>query len=165
MVAFGKTGLAIAVLALGLVAPAHAGGDDNAGADAFGPCAACHMADGTGAPGLFPPLTGRLGGLAVSNAGRDYLVMVVKAGLMGALEIGGVSYQGVMPPQGTALDDASIAALLNYLMMELNRNDLPEDWGPFSAEEVTAIAARHPGANPMSVYKLRGPAFAHAKGK
>lgn len=159
MARFGNTGLAVAVLALGLAAaPAQA--DNAAGADAYGRCAACHLADGTGVPGAFPPLGAHLGGLAGSAAGRDYLVMVVKSGLMGALEVGGVPYQGVMPAQGAAFDDDTVAALLNYMITEFNGDGLPADWTPFLAAEVTAIAASHPGANPMSVYKLRGPAFA-----
>ncbi len=172
MAGFTITGLAVAALAFGLTTTARAdgGADTNAdasaaGASAYGRCAACHLADGSGVPGAFPPLAGHLGGLTASEAGRDYLVMVVKSGLMGALEVGGIPYQGVMPAQGTALDDAAVAALLNYTMTEFNRDGLPRDWQPFSATEVAAIAARHPGANPMSVYKLRGPAFALADGK
>jgi mono/diheme cytochrome c family protein len=171
MAVFSIPGVAIVVLALGLASTARANGgaddgaDSNGGASAYVRCAACHLADGSGVPGAFPPLAGRLGGLTASDAGRDYLVMVVKSGLMGAMEVDGVPYQGVMSAQATGLDDAGVAALLNYTMTEFNSDGLPGDWQPFSAAEVTSIAARYPGANPMSVYKLRGPAFAPAEGK
>lgn len=151
---------ALSALAFGLAAPAMA--DD--GADAYKRCAACHLADGTGVPGAFPPLAGRLGGVAGTDAGRDYLVMVVKGGVMGMLEVDGVMYQGVMPAQGAALDDAAVAALLNHAMTEFNADGLPDSWQHFTADEVAAIAARHPGANPMSVYALRAAAFAATDG-
>lgn len=160
MAVFSGIGLAIGALALGLAASAQA--DDGAGASAYSRCVVCHLADGTGVPGAFPSLSGRLGAVAGSDAGRKYLVMVVKSGLMGALSVDGVTYRGVMPPQAVALDDAAVAALLNYIMTEFNANDLPQDWRHFTAGEVVAIVARHPGASPMSVYKLRGPAFAAA---
>lgn len=165
MANFRGIGLAIGALALGslgITASAHA--DDAAGASAFQRCAACHLADGAGVPGSFPPLAGRLGGVAGTDAGREYLVMVVKSGLMGALEVDGITYRGVMPAQGAALDDAAVAALLNYAMTEFNADGLSADWMHFTAEEVAAIAARHPGANPMSVYKLRAAAFAAGEG-
>ena len=165
MAIFGNRNLLIGALAMGLAASAAAKADSAAGADAFQRCAACHLADGTGVPGAFPPLAGRLGGVAGHDAGREYLVMVVKAGLMGALEVDGVRYQGVMPAQAAALDDAAVAALLNYTMTEFNTNNLPAGWKSFTSDEVAVIAARHKGANPMSVYKLRAPAFAAAGGE
>ncbi len=161
MAVFNDITIAIGALAFGLAVPASA----DEGADAFQRCAACHLADGAGVPGAFPPLAGRLGAVAGRDAGREYLVMVVTAGLMGALEADGVWYRGVMPAQAAALDDAAVAALLNYTMTELNRDVLPEGWTPFTASEVATIAARHKGANPMSVYKLREAAFAAESGE
>jgi len=43
-------------------------------------CAACHLANGQGVPGAFPPLAGRIDSAATDAAGRQYLVMVLEKG-------------------------------------------------------------------------------------
>lgn len=77
-------------------------------------CAACHLADGAGVPGAFPPLARRVDAIASSDAGRRYLVAVITHGVTGPLEIDGVAYQGVMPPQA-GLSHEQVAQLLNGL--------------------------------------------------
>lgn len=75
-------------------------------------CMACHMAEGKGFPGSFPPL-----------ADSDYLledktraINQVINGSEGEIVVNGVTYNGVMPPQGDALDDQQIADVLNYVL-------------------------------------------------
>jgi len=65
-------------------------------ADAFATCSACHMPDGAGIPGAFPPLRNRLADIAGLDGGRDYLITAVSFGLMGTIEVGGMQYFGVM---------------------------------------------------------------------
>lgn len=77
-------------------------------------CAACHLPDGTGVPGAFPPLAGRVDEMAANEAGRRYLVAVIAKGRTGALEVDGTTYQGVMPAQ-SGLSDEQVAQLLNGL--------------------------------------------------
>ncbi|MGQ0619594.1 MAG: c-type cytochrome [Panacagrimonas sp.] len=77
-------------------------------------CAACHLPDGAGVPGAFPPLAGRVDAIAADEAGRRYLVAVISKGLAGALEVDGAMYQGVMPAQ-SGLSDEQVAQLLNGL--------------------------------------------------
>jgi len=73
-------------------------------------CSACHQASGEGLPGAFPPLKGNG---AVNDDDATEHVHVVLHGLQ-ATPIGGVAYGGVMPPFAATLNDADIAAILDY---------------------------------------------------
>lgn len=73
-------------------------------------CVACHMANGEGVKGAFPPL-----------AGSDWLVdkraesiHSVKYGQQGEIVVNGETYNGVMAPLG--LSDKEVADVLNYVM-------------------------------------------------
>lgn len=79
-------------------------------------CAICHLANGEGVPGAFPPLNQRLGSYANNEAGRDFLVGLIKNGLYGAISVEGVTYNGAMPPLGSQVDAEKTAALLNYTL-------------------------------------------------
>jgi len=75
-----------------------------------GVCLACHMDQGQGIPGVFPPL-----------AKSDYLmadteraIVSLINGLQGEIEVNGTKYNQVMPASG--LDDKAIADVLNYVM-------------------------------------------------
>ena len=126
-------------------------------------CSACHLASGAGVPGMFPSLTKRLGPLAESKEGREYLVMVIQAGLMGRLSIEGSTYQGMMPAQGLSLGDDSIASVLNYMLQTFNTETLNKASNVFTAKEVASIKARYPDANGRDVYVLRQAVFAVEK--
>ena len=129
----------------------------------FKQCASCHLPSGAGVPGMFPPLTKRLGPLVGSQKGRDYLVMVIQAGLMGRLSIGGTAYQGVMPAQGSSLGDDGVASVLNYTLQTFNVDTLSKKSRPFTTKEVASIKARYPNANSRDVYTLRQSIFASEK--
>ena len=79
-------------------------------------CAICHLANGEGVPGAFPPLNQRLSSYANNDAGRDFLVGLIKNGLYGAISVEGVTYNGAMPPLGSQVDAEQTAALLNYTL-------------------------------------------------
>ncbi|MCZ0962340.1 c-type cytochrome [Paracoccus benzoatiresistens] len=83
-------------------------------------CAACHMPEGQGAvgAGLYPALAGNENLLAA-----DYPVHVVTHG------------QKAMPPLGDLLDDAQVAAVVNYIRTSFG-NGYAED--PATAESVAA---------------------------
>jgi mono/diheme cytochrome c family protein len=161
-------GLAAAVvgLAAGLAARSSAATPDSesaapAGGEIFAHrCAVCHGPQAAGIPGSFPSLHEQIVGFAKLPEGRDYLVMVVTTGLMGPLQVGGVSYNGVMPAQ-SGLSDADIAAVLNYLAGDLGKNDLGA--AALSAGEVAAARARHPDTSAQSTRALR-PAAVPAAG-
>ncbi|MFV5701332.1 c-type cytochrome [Flavobacterium sp. XS2P12] len=71
-------------------------------------CASCHMEDGNGIEGVFPPLS-------KSNYFKDKnrLVKVVTIGLRGPIVVNGVNYDGEMP--GNKLTDQQVADVLNYV--------------------------------------------------
>lgn len=129
------------------------------GATIYQRCAACHLPNGQGVPGAFPALAGRVSAAAANDAGRDYLVMTVVAGLMGEIEVDGRKIRGVMPAQA-GLTDADIAAVLNH-SIALPAPGAPSAKPPkaFTAEEVAAVKARHQNATPNAVHALRLDAF------
>lgn len=78
-------------------------------------CALCHQLEGAGLAGQFPRLAGRGGEIAVTEAGRRFLVEVSLFGMAGKIEVDGAAIVGVMP--GFALlSDGDIAAILNYVV-------------------------------------------------
>ena len=107
--------------------PAAAGSaaGDSAGPAVFADrCAVCHGPQAAGIPGSFPSLHEQVVAFAKAAQGRDYLVMVVTTGLMGALKVGGVNYNGVMPAQ-SGLSEAEVAAVLSYLASDMGKNAVP----------------------------------------
>jgi len=121
------------------------------GADIYKRCAACHLPDGAGVPGAYPPLAGRMDDMAATEQGRDYLVHVVARGLMGAIEVNGVTYRGVMPAQ-TGLDNAAIAQVLSFLL-KLGKDNVSS--ADFTTEEVARLREAKPNLNPRQVRDLR----------
>lgn len=85
-------------------------------------CAGCHLAQGEGAPPLVPALRDNLGLLLTREGARDYLVRVPGA------------YQ-------TPVSDAELAALINFVLRTFNAETLPNDFVPYSAEEVARYRA------------------------
>lgn len=79
-------------------------------------CAPCHRPDGTGAPGLIPPLTDTDW---VKNKNR--LIQVVLAGLSGRIEVNGLPYEQEMPAF-RHLSDEDLAALLTYVRASYGNN-------------------------------------------
>lgn len=73
-------------------------------------CMQCHLGNGKGVPGNFPPLAG-------SNWLKDKRaesIHSVKYGQKGEIEVNGVKYNGVMVPMG--LSDEEVADVMNYIM-------------------------------------------------
>jgi mono/diheme cytochrome c family protein len=73
-------------------------------------CVQCHLGNGTGVAGVFPPLKD-----------SDYLfnnieksIAGIKYGLRGPITVNEENYDGVMLSQG--LDDEEIADLMNYIL-------------------------------------------------
>ncbi|MFP4088982.1 MAG: c-type cytochrome [Cyclobacteriaceae bacterium] len=91
-------------------------------------CMSCHMSQGEGIPGAFPPL-----------AGADYLmedkersIRVVMYGLEGEIVVNGVTYDNAMTPMG--LTDEEIAHVLNYV-----RNSWGNEGEVVTFEEVKKV--------------------------
>ena len=85
-------------------------------------CVQCHLDDGEGVSGVFPPL-----------ARSDYLLSNVemsirglKYGLSGPIVVNGEEYNGIMQNQG--LDNLEIADVMNFIL---------NNWGNESKEIIT----------------------------
>lgn len=111
---------------------------DDYSADAYATCAACHLPDGAGIPGAFPPIRNRAVVIAGLDGGREYLVTVVTYGLMGNIDVQGATYFGVMAGNAGPMTPADIAAALNYVVFELNDEHV-DGIEPFTGDEVSAI--------------------------
>ncbi|WP_243026627.1 c-type cytochrome [Thermus albus] len=72
-------------------------------------CAACHGPEAKGIPGAIPPLAGN-----PRVQDEAYVLKVVREGLSGPLEVGGMSYSGVMPPM-SQVSEAQARAIAQYL--------------------------------------------------
>lgn len=73
-------------------------------------CVQCHLDNGKGVPGTFPPL-----------AKSDYLqnnieasIRGIKYGQRGKITVNGIDYDGIMSHQG--LDDEEVADVMNYIL-------------------------------------------------
>ena len=92
-------------------------------------CITCHMADGKGAPGVFPPL-----------AQSDYLknkqkesIIGIKKGMKGEMVVNGITYNSLMTPLG--LSDEEVADVMNYI-----NNSWGNNYGELiTPEEVTKV--------------------------
>ncbi len=83
-------------------------------------CRGCHLADGGETPGLIPALRGSVGRFLRVPGGREFLVQV----------------PGVAQ---SSLDDAALAAVLNWMLDRFGRPEMPEPFVPYTAAEVGAL--------------------------
>jgi hypothetical protein len=83
-------------------------------------CMGCHGVQAEGVPGKVPPLAHSLGLFMRTAAGRNYLLRVPGA-------------------SNSALSDALLAAVLNWLAQQYNSEELSADVPMFTAAEVTAV--------------------------
>ena len=110
---FPNAGCTCLVLLLALAAPAQA----DTRTDYLLHCGGCHLSDGSGAPDDVPSLRDDLGRIITVAEGRGYLVRV--------------------PGSSQAmLDDAELAAVINWVLTEFNSATLADDFEPLTAEEV-----------------------------
>ena len=84
-------------------------------------CWGCHRPHGEGIPGTAPPLRGAADFLRVPG-GRQYLI-----------EVPGVAQ--------SALDDADVAAVMNWIIESFSADRMPPDFQPYTADEVARVRA------------------------
>jgi ubiquinol-cytochrome c reductase cytochrome c subunit len=72
-------------------------------------CAACHGPQAQGVPGAIPPLAGN-----PRVQDEAHVLKVIKEGISGPLEVGGTTYNGVMPPM-PQVSEAEARAIALYL--------------------------------------------------
>ncbi len=117
-----RVALASVVAAVALLASARA--------DAYTPsvdyalnCQGCHRADGSGTPGSIPPLVDSVARFLAVPGGREYL--------------------GQVPGVAQApLDDAALAAVMNWLLHNFDEAHVPADFVPYAADEIGRLRAR-----------------------
>ena len=92
-------------------------------------CMACHQADGSGVPGLNPPLKKT----EWVTGDKTRLIKIILNGLNESIEIDGEEYSNPMPAQNHLKDD-QIADILTYV-----RNSFGNKASAVSAAEVKAL--------------------------
>ena len=98
-------------------------------AAAYGPetnyvlhCQGCHLADGSGMAGKVPPLAGSVAQFLRVPGGRAFL--------------------GRVPGVANApLDDAALAALLNWTLTRFDAAEMPAEFVPYGADEIGRLRA------------------------
>jgi len=80
-------------------------------------CQGCHRADGAGTPGSVPPLKDTVARFLGVTGGREYLARV----------------PGVAQ---APLDDAALAAVLNWMLDHFDHAHVPPGFTPYAADEV-----------------------------
>jgi hypothetical protein len=110
----------LALLAAG-AAPASSPADPHI--DYMLECQGCHLSDGSGFADSVPALQGQVARFLHVPGGREYLIRV--------------------PGSAQApLDDAQLAAVLNWMMRRFGPADAAASFTPFSAAEVSRHRAR-----------------------
>lgn len=81
-------------------------------------CQGCHLVDGAGTPGKVPALKNEVGRFLRVPGGREFLIQVP-----------GTSQ--------SALSDAEVAAVLNWILENFSKEELPADFMPYTKEEIS----------------------------
>jgi mono/diheme cytochrome c family protein len=92
-------------------------------------CAACHQGDGKGDNNRFPPLVDS----EWVNGNEERLIDIVVNGYQEEMEVGGRTYNGLMPHH-RHLDDHAIASILTYV-----RKRFASENAPVSAVKVAEV--------------------------
>jgi cytochrome c553 len=91
-------------------------------------CAGCHALDGSGSPQSgIPDFRGQVGAYLHSPRGRAFLVQVPGSA-------------------NSPLSDRDLALLLNWLLPQFSRAQMPSDAAPYTEDEVRALRAARPAA-------------------
>jgi mono/diheme cytochrome c family protein len=82
-------------------------------------CMGCHTSDGSGIPGKVPPLRDSLGHFVSLKDGREFVMRVPGA-------------------SNSALSDAELANVLNWVLGTMNAQSRPASLKPYTADEIAA---------------------------
>jgi mono/diheme cytochrome c family protein len=96
-------------------------------------CMACHQADGSGVPGMYPPVQST----DWVQGDKDRLIGLLLKGQQGEIEVNGKPFRGIMPSH-SYLTDKEIADVLTYVRSHFGNQ----------ADAVTPEEVQHLRANP-----------------
>ncbi|MDP3432397.1 MAG: cytochrome c [Bacteroidota bacterium] len=85
-------------------------------------CLTCHQADGSGVPGMHPPL----GPGSWTGNDPEELIAIMMKGLSGKIEVNGEIYKSFMPSHAK-LTDQEIADVLTYIRISFGNSFDPVD--------------------------------------
>ncbi|NJO70291.1 MAG: cytochrome c [Bacteroidetes bacterium] len=74
-------------------------------------CMACHQLDGSGVPGMYPPI---VNSPIVNSDKKEDFIKILLYGLKGPIEVHGKKYNQQMPKQDF-LSDEDLAKIINYV--------------------------------------------------
>lgn len=97
-------------------------------------CMACHQSDGSGVPGMYPPLQKS----NWVNGDKERLIKIMLNGLQGEIEVNGETYIQSMPSHNY-LTDAQIAKVLSFI-----RKNFGNDASEVKIKEVTDLRKKKP---------------------
>ena len=80
-------------------------------------CQGCHLPDGSGSEGNVPKMNDFAGYFLHVPGGREFLVQVPGAA-------------------GAPISDQELADVMNWMLLNFSKNELPEPFVPYSAEEI-----------------------------
>ena len=101
-------------------------------------CAVCHGPAGAGIPALAPPLSSYPARFAASPEGRRQLAITLLYGLFGDITVGPAHFNAQMP-DFARLDDATLAATLNFVVFDLAH--AATEVKPLTPDEIAAERA------------------------
>ena len=80
-------------------------------------CQGCHLPDGSGSKGNVPKMNDFVGYFLHVPGGREFLVQVPGAA-------------------GAPISDQELADVMNWILLNFSKNELPDPFVPYSAEEI-----------------------------
>jgi mono/diheme cytochrome c family protein len=127
----------------------------------FQNCQSCHGSDGTGQPGIYPPLAGSP--WPVGDPERAINVLI--AGMNGPVTILGNNYSNTMPDIGQLLKDNEVAAVLTYVRNSFGNEKSIMDHDPVDETMVAEVRnelrghASYAPADVLKAFPLETKAF------
>ncbi|MGI9241119.1 MAG: c-type cytochrome [Verrucomicrobiales bacterium] len=126
----------------------------------FGTCAGCHMLNGLGKAGQYPPLAGS----EWVTGGTERLAALILHGLTGPITVKGQNYSGaeLMPAHAAVFSSAEIAQVMSYIrnnwgneasfvtaeMIDTARDKFASQTTPYTNADLPAADANLPGELP-----------------
>ena len=80
-------------------------------------CQGCHLPDGSGSEGSVPKMNDFVGYFLHVPGGREFIVQVPGAA-------------------GAPISDRELADVMNWMLLNFSKNELPDQFIPYSAEEI-----------------------------